>query len=99
MSRTLSLPKGEGHEVMKIYYTYLARCHDDTLYTGYCTNIKQREQKHNQGEGAKYTRQRRPIKIIYWEEYDTIVAAMRREKEIKKWRREKKMILINTTPL
>ncbi len=78
----------------KKYYFYLARCSDNTLYCGYCVNIKNREAKHNKGDGAKYTRQRRPIKIIYWEEFGTISEAMRREAQVKRWRKEKKEILI-----
>ncbi len=49
----------------KKYYFYLARCADNSLYAGYCADVKSREAKHNSGDGAKYTRQRRPIKIIY----------------------------------
>ncbi len=75
------------------YFTYLARCNDDSLYTGYCSNLKNREEKHNKGEGAKYTKQRRPVKIIYFEEFDSIQEAMKREKQIKKWSKKKKMKL------
>lgn len=81
---------------MKKYYVYLARCKDRTLYTGYTVDLKDREIKHNAGEGAKYTRNRRPIKIVYSEEFDTMSEAMKREAEIKKWPRIKKEELINT---
>jgi putative endonuclease len=77
-----------------MYYIYLARCNDNSLYTGSCKNITNREIKHNKGEGAQYTKQRRPIKIIYYEEYDTLFEAIKREKQIKKWSRIKKENLI-----
>ena len=79
---------------MKKYYFYLARCSDNTLYAGYCVNIKNRQNKHNKGEGAKYTKYRRPVKIIYFEEFDDMIGAMRREAQIKKWSRIKKENLI-----
>ena len=75
---------------MKKYYTYLARCKDDTIYTGYALNLKNREAKHNAGEGAKYTRGRLPLKIVYSESFNTITEAMRREMEIKRWSRKRK---------
>ncbi len=53
---------------MPNYYAYLARCSDDSLYAGYTNDIKERELAHNEGKGARYTRMRRPIKIVYFEE-------------------------------
>ena len=79
---------------MSVYYFYLARCKDNTLYAGYCANIKDREAKHNKGEGAKYTKARRPIKIVYFEEFSTRSAAMQREAEIKSWPKAEKENLI-----
>ncbi len=76
------------------YFIYLARCSDKSLYIGSCTDIKSREIKHNKGDGAQYTRQRRPIKIIYFEEYNTLIKARRREAQIKRWTRIKKENLI-----
>ncbi|PCI25652.1 hypothetical protein COB57_00320 [Candidatus Peregrinibacteria bacterium] len=76
------------------YFTYLARCSDNSLYTGYCVDINAREDKHNSGEGAKYTRSRRPVKIVYFEGYDTKTEAMRREFEIKKWSKKQKEAFI-----
>lgn len=73
-----------------VFYFYLARCSDDSLYAGSCTNIQAREIAHNEGKGAKYTAERLPVKIVYFEEFETLVLAMRREKQIKGWRREKK---------
>ncbi len=75
---------------MKKYFTYVARCADKTLYTGYTDDIQKRELMHNKGQGAKYTKSRRPIKIIYWEKLKTKSLAMKREAEIKKWPKVKK---------
>jgi len=69
---------------MMKYFVYLARCSDNSLYTGSCTNIKDREIKHNRGEGAQYTKQRRPIKIVYSEKFITLIEARRREAQIKR---------------
>jgi len=76
------------------YYFYFARCSDDSLYAGYCKDVQVREEKHNTGKGAKYTRSRSPIKIIYTEKFETQRAAMQREIEVKKWNRSKKEDLI-----
>ncbi len=76
------------------YFFYLARCGDGSLYTGSCENIKAREKRHNQGDGAKFTKYRLPVKIIYFEVFNTLVEARRREAQIKKWRRDKKERLI-----
>jgi putative endonuclease len=78
------------------YYTYIARCNDNSLYTGYCVNITQREKVHNEGKGAKYTRQRTPVKIIYFEEFDSRSAAMIREIQIKGWTKIQKENLIKS---
>ena len=80
--------------IIKKYYFYLARCSDDSLYAGYSVNIDNRENKHNKGNGAKYTRQRRPIKIIYSEEFNSISEAMKREAQVKRWKKDKKEKLI-----
>ena len=79
---------------MKKYYVYLARCNDQSLYTGYTVDIQNREEIHNKGEGAKYTKHRRPIKIVYSKSFKTKSAAMKREAEIKHWPRIKKEALI-----
>ncbi len=72
------------------HFFYLARCADSSLYAGTCVNVQEREEKHNAGTGAKYTRSRSPIKIIYWEEFDTLSAARKREAEVKKWTKDRK---------
>jgi len=79
---------------MQKYYFYLARCNNNTLYSGYTNNIKRREQRHNIGRGAKYTKYRRPIKIIYFEIFNTRKKAMQREVQVKSWSKIQKEKLI-----
>ena len=79
---------------MKKHYVYLAKCKDGTLYAGYTIDLKERESKHNAGEGAKYTKYRRPVKIVYSEKFKTVGQAMKREAEIKKLSRKEKENLI-----
>lgn len=73
-----------------LHHFYLARCSDRSLYCGTCIDLLEREEKHNSGKGAKYTRSRRPIKIIYHEEYKTLTEARKREAEVKKWSKAEK---------
>jgi len=77
------------------HYFYLARCSDNSLYAGTCMDIQDREAKHNDGTGAKYTRSRGPVHIIYNEEFATLSQARKREAEIKKWSRQQKEELIS----
>ncbi len=79
---------------MKKHFLYLARCADKTIYTGYTTNLKDREYKHNSGQGSKYTKYRRPVEIVYWEQFDTKIEAMKREAQIKCWSKIQKENLI-----
>ncbi|MCD7751809.1 MAG: GIY-YIG nuclease family protein [Lachnospiraceae bacterium] len=75
-------------------YTYILRCSDGTLYTGWTNNLKKRLKSHNEKTGAKYTRGRTPVRLVYYEEYDTKEEAMRREFAIKRLTRAQKMTLI-----
>lgn len=75
-------------------YVYILECADGTLYTGWTTCPEKRVQAHNSGKGAKYTRSRRPVKLIYTEEYDSKSDALRREYEIKQLSRAQKLLLI-----
>ncbi len=75
-------------------FFYLARCSDGSLYSGSCIDLKAREAKHNEGKGAKYTRSRLPIKIVYHEEFPTLKEARRREAEVKRWSKTEKEALI-----
>ena len=77
-----------------MYYTYIVECADRSLYTGYTTDVKARIRKHNSGKGAKYTRSRLPVKLVYYEEYETKHEAMSREYYIKQMSRKPKLDLI-----
>ena len=79
----------------KMNYTYIVRCSDGTLYTGWTTDIERRVRTHNSGKGAKYTRSRLPVTLVYYETYPTRQEAMRREWEIKQLTREEKKRLID----
>lgn len=77
-----------------MYFTYIMRCADGTLYTGYTDDIARREAVHNSGRGAKYTRSRLPVKMVYHESFATRSEAMKRECAIKRLSREQKLKLI-----
>ena len=79
---------------MTMPFFYLARCADNSLYCGSCKDLVAREAAHNAGKGAKYTRSRRPIRMAYSEEFPTLAEAMKREAEVKKWRKEEKERLV-----
>ena len=76
-------------------YTYILRCSDDTLYCGWTNDLEKRLAAHNAGTAAKYTRTRRPVELVYYEEFETKQEAMSREYHIKKLTREEKLDLIN----
>ena len=73
-----------------MHYTYILKCKDNTYYTGYTNNLEKRLKAHNEGKGAKYTRARKPVELIYYEEYKDKPSAMRREWEIKQLSRQEK---------
>lgn len=73
-----------------MYYVYMLRCKDDSLYTGWTTDIKRRTKEHNDGVGGKYTRSKRPVKLVYLEETSTKQEAMKREYAIKQFTKTKK---------
>lgn len=77
-------------------YTYIVRCADGTYYTGWTTDIQQRLAAHNSGAGAKYTRSRLPVSLVYLECFETKTEAMKREAAIKKLTRTEKQKLIDT---
>lgn len=76
-------------------YVYIVKCSDGTLYTGWTNNLEKRIKAHNDGKGAKYTRGRGPIELVYFEEFEEKVKAMKREYEIKKLNRVSKEKLIS----
>ena len=75
-------------------YCYIVECVDGTYYTGWAVNPEQRVAMHNQGRGARYTRTRRPVKLVYIEELPDRKSAMKREITIKKMERGQKIKLI-----
>ncbi|GFO86822.1 GIY-YIG nuclease family protein [Anaerostipes butyraticus] len=77
-------------------YTYMLECGDGTLYTGWTNDLEKRVKRHNEGKGAKYTRSRLPVKLVYQEHFDTKREAMKREAQIKKMTRKKKLLLIRS---
>lgn len=78
---------------MEHHYTYIVECADGTLYTGYTNCLLRRLRNHNSGKGARYTRTRLPVKLIYYEIYETKREAMRREYAIKQLPRKEKLSL------
>jgi putative endonuclease len=83
-----------GEKNTAAYYCYMVECADGSYYTGWTTNPERRVKEHNAGRGALYTKFRRPVELIYLEEIQDRSAAQRREYEIKKMSRDKKMSLV-----
>ena len=76
-------------------YMYILECFDGSYYTGSTNNLELRLQQHQNGEGANHTREHLPVQLVYFEEYDRIDEAFKREKQIQGWSRKKKKALIN----
>ena len=79
---------------MDTNYTYLVRCADGSLYCGWTNHLEQRIQAHNEGRGAKYTKSRRPVSLVYYEEFATRREATQPESAIKKLTRKEKLQLV-----
>ena len=79
-------------------FVYIVECADGSLYTGWALGVEQRVKVHNAGRGARYTRMHGPVKLVYAEEQPDRVAAMKRELEIKRWPRARKLKLISDQP-
>ncbi|MCX7987705.1 MAG: GIY-YIG nuclease family protein, partial [Bacteroidales bacterium] len=73
---------------------YILKCSDGSYYVGSTTNLELRLAQHRAGEGANHTRKRLPVELVYYEEYARIDEAFYREKQVQRWRREKKEALI-----
>ncbi|MEA4893740.1 MAG: GIY-YIG nuclease family protein [Oscillospiraceae bacterium] len=76
------------------YYAYMLRCADGTIYSGYTTDLYRRTAVHNNGQGAKYTRSRLPVELVFTESFATRSEAQKREVELKKLTRAEKILLI-----
>lgn len=77
-------------------YVYILRCKDDSLYTGWCIDLEKRLALHNSGKGAKYTRSKKPCKLVYYEEINNKSEALKREISIKKLTKAKKEDLVRS---
>lgn len=77
-----------------MWFVYIIQCKDRSLYTGITPNLKRRFQEHKEGRGGRYTRLSRVSKLVYFERHSKKKEALKREKQIKGWRREKKENLI-----
>lgn len=79
-----------------MYYFYILRCSDNSLYCGQTNNLERRIKEHNfdKNKSAKYLRAKKPVKLVYSEEYLTLQLAMKREWQIKKWTKEQKEALV-----
>ena len=78
------------------YFVYILLCKDKSLYTGITTDVTRRFEEHKSGKGGNYTRSHVPQKIVFTEDCHTRSTALKREAEIKKWKREKKELLIKS---
>jgi len=80
-------------------YTYIVKCSDKTFYTGWTNDLKKRIEMHNSGKGAKYTKARLPVELVYYEAFDTKEEAMSREWHIKRLSRSEKQKLIEAADI
>ncbi len=78
------------------YYCYMVECADGTYYTGWTTDPARREKQHNAGQGARYTRIKRPVRLVYVEEQPDKIAALKRERAIKAMTRGQKQKLVES---
>ena len=79
-------------------YCYILECSDGTFYTGWTTDPRRRLEMHNRGQGARYTRSRRPVKLVYVEPQENRVSALKRELAIKTMTRKQKQKMIDSNP-
>ena len=78
-----------------MHYAYIVKCSDGTYYTGYTNDLEKRLLAHNAGKGAKYTRNRLPVEMVYFEEYEDNSEAMKSEYAIKRLTRKQKEKMIS----
>ena len=77
-------------------FVYILQCADGSYYTGWTTDLERRVAAHNAGRGGRYTRSRRPVKLVYWEEHPDRRSAQRRELALKRLPRARKLALVTT---
>ena len=80
------------------HFAYMLLCADGTIYSGYSTDPSRRAAVHNSGKGAKYTRSRLPVKLVFAESFSIKGEALRREAALKKLSRAEKLVLISSVP-
>jgi putative endonuclease len=73
---------------------HVRRCSDASLYVGHTTDLAEREGAHNSGFGSRYTAARRPVQIVYAEQYESLQESIERERQVKRWTAEKKEALV-----
>jgi putative endonuclease len=78
-----------------MWYVYILECSDNSFYTGHTDNLSERVERHNSGRGSSHTAARLPVKLVWHEVYEDKKTAIKRENQIKKWSRAKKLALIN----
>jgi putative endonuclease len=94
-SQAIKSPKeSELAEKSSMYFLYILECSDGSLYTGITNDLQRRFEQHKAGKGGHYTSSRKILRIAYTEEHADRSSALKREAEIKSWRREKKLSLI-----
>jgi predicted GIY-YIG superfamily endonuclease len=79
---------------MASHYVYLLRCGDHSLYVGETSDLPTRERDHNEGRGGSYTAKRRPVQIVYAEQFNSRLDALKRERQIKRWSTNKKEMVV-----
>ena len=79
-----------------MWYVYIIQCSDGSLYTGATTDVSRRVKAHNEKSGGSYTRTRTPVKLVYQEPAPSQSEALKREAQIKRWSKQKKLALINS---
>ena len=77
-----------------MWFVYILKCKDGTLYTGSTNNLEKRFRTHKDGKGAKYTKSHKPQRIVFSKKYGNKILAQRKEREIKNWTRKEKINLI-----
>lgn len=93
---TIMLVKKEKDAHIQLWLLYIVKCHDNTLYTGITTNLEQRIDEHNTSpKGAKYTRSRRPVTLVYSQDFESRSEASKEEYRIKRLTRAQKEALLN----
>lgn len=78
-----------------MWFVYILFCEDGSLYTGVSNNVNQRFSDHKNGKGGRYTRSHKPVKLVYQENCGTKSEALKRERQVKGWSREKKIRILN----